>query len=56
MDPLTHLMIAYSFVFIPHKLDKIPNKFLIPYLIGSIIPDVDLIFNGLVYFVPKLCY
>ena len=27
---------------------------MIPYLIGAVIPDLDIIFNGIAYFVPKL--
>lgn len=54
MDPLTHLLIAYCLVFWIKWFRKLPIKFLIPYLIGSVIPDLDYIFNGLAYFAPKL--
>jgi membrane-bound metal-dependent hydrolase YbcI (DUF457 family) len=54
MDPLTHLLIAYCFIFWIKYFRKIPNKFLIPYLIGSILPDVDVVFNGLAYLAPQL--
>ncbi|MHA1213463.1 MAG: metal-dependent hydrolase [Candidatus Heimdallarchaeota archaeon] len=54
MDPLTHLIIAYCLVFWFQKFKKLPAKFLIPYLIGAVLPDVDIIFNGLAYLAPKL--
>ncbi|MBY8993526.1 MAG: metal-dependent hydrolase [Candidatus Heimdallarchaeota archaeon] len=54
MDPITHVMIAYSFVAWINKSRKIPYKILVPYLIGSVIPDLDYVFNPLVYFAPKL--
>ncbi|NHK31363.1 MAG: metal-dependent hydrolase [Asgard group archaeon] len=54
MDPLTHLIIAYCLVFWIKWFRKLPMQFLIPYLIGSVIPDLDYIFNGLAYFAPKL--
>ncbi|MHA1531378.1 MAG: metal-dependent hydrolase [Candidatus Heimdallarchaeota archaeon] len=54
MDPITHVLLAFSMVVWFHKFRKIPYKILIPYLIGSVIPDLDYIFNLLVYFAPKL--
>ncbi|NHJ31827.1 MAG: metal-dependent hydrolase [Asgard group archaeon] len=54
MDPITHILIAYSLVAWIQKFRKIPYKILIPYLIGSVIPDLDVVFNFLVYFTPKL--
>ena len=54
MDPITHILIAYSLVAWIHKFRRIPYKILIPYLIGSVIPDLDVVFNFLVYFAPKL--
>lgn len=53
LDPITHILIAYSLVAWIHKFRKIPYKILVPYLIGSVIPDLDVIFNFLVYFAPK---
>ncbi len=53
MDPITHVLIAFSLVAWIHKFRKIPYKILVPYLIGSVIPDLDLVFNFLVYFAPK---
>ncbi|NHJ48760.1 MAG: metal-dependent hydrolase [Asgard group archaeon] len=54
MDSLTHLLIAYSLICWVKWFRKIPNKFLIPYLIGAVIPDLDVILNGLAYFFPQL--
>jgi membrane-bound metal-dependent hydrolase YbcI (DUF457 family) len=54
MDPITHVMIAYSLVAWIQKFRKIPYKILVPYLIGSVISDLDYVFNPLVYFAPKL--
>ncbi len=54
MDPLTHLVIAYCLIFWIQRFRKIPINFLIPYLIGSVLPDVDIAFNFIAYFAPKL--
>ncbi|MGC9778827.1 MAG: metal-dependent hydrolase [Candidatus Heimdallarchaeota archaeon] len=54
MDPLTHIAIAYCLIFWIQKFKKIPAKFMIPYLIGAVIPDLDIFFNWVVYLAPKL--
>ena len=54
MDPLTHILIAYCFVIWIKKFRKIPYRILIPYLIGSAIPDLDYAFNLIAYFAPRL--
>ncbi|MBN1330069.1 MAG: metal-dependent hydrolase [Candidatus Heimdallarchaeota archaeon] len=54
MDPITHILIAYCLIFWVQKFRKIPINFLIPYLIGSVLPDVDVVFNLIAYLAPKL--
>ncbi|NHJ87583.1 MAG: metal-dependent hydrolase [Asgard group archaeon] len=54
MDPITHLVLAYCFIFWIDKIKPVPKKFLIPFLIGSVLPDLDVVFDFLVYFAPKL--
>ncbi|HUT81401.1 MAG TPA: metal-dependent hydrolase [Candidatus Bathyarchaeia archaeon] len=53
MDPLTHILIAYCLIFWIQKFKRIPITFLIPYLIGSILPDIDIVFNFIAYLAPK---
>ncbi len=54
MDPITHALVAYSLIFWVDKVKKIPTKFVVPIIIGSILPDIDMLFNFIVYFIPKL--
>ena len=54
MDPFTHAVVAYSLVFWVDKIKKIPTKYVIPIIIGSVLPDIDMAFNFIVYFFPKV--
>jgi len=54
LDPFTHILIAFCFVIWIQKFRKIPYRILIPYLIGSVIPDLDYVFNFITYFAPRL--
>ncbi|MHA1555909.1 MAG: metal-dependent hydrolase [Candidatus Heimdallarchaeota archaeon] len=54
MDPITHALVAYSLVFWFDKIKKVPTKFVVPIIIGSILPDIDVVFNFIVYFFPKV--
>ena len=54
MDPITHALVAYSLLFWIDKIHPIPKKYVVPIVIGSMLPDLDMLFNFIVYFFPKV--
>ncbi|MBD3191519.1 MAG: hypothetical protein GF308_12795 [Candidatus Heimdallarchaeota archaeon] len=54
MDPITHALLGYSFIYWIKKVKPIPITLVIPFLIGSVLPDIDLLFAWVSYFLPQL--
>jgi membrane-bound metal-dependent hydrolase YbcI (DUF457 family) len=48
------MLIAYSVLYWISKFKTIPRKLFAPILIGAILPDFDLLFSWIPYFIPKL--
>lgn len=54
MDPLTHALLGYSFIYWFKKIKPVSLTVVIPFLIGSVLPDIDLLFAWVPYFLPQL--
>jgi len=53
LDPFTHALFGYVFIFWAGKIRPIPKKYQFAIIMGSVLPDLDVFLNWVSYLAPK---